>query len=509
MTETLAGLKVLASSSSSTTFYTMEPPVFVSKSSETTKELSKGGKMGAAATIQPMTHSSASMTSSPRLTAPWLLSTSLVAETQPINHPEVYIPPHISCFQPYQSHMLSNCSSKMPPISRSPPHLPLAPQSLPTSNCFHRQSATLSNTNAMQTSTCHRNVLIKPYPPDLTPIPSPHHPHRQAKEHLKQWKPVLACPQHSSPTPILSPKDLAQIEQTISHAWADSTKETYRTGLMAYHAFCDSRKIPEVQHTPASSILILSFILNLAGLYSKSAVTNYVQEVQAWHIMHGLDWVMKDEQMNALLKAAVALAPPASKHKPREPFTVEMIITIRHQLDLSMPLHAAVFACLTTTFYATAQLGEFTILRLDAFDPAMHIKPSDMRKDSDRQGRQTTNFHLPRTKAAPQGEDVYWAKQDGLSDPEDTLNNHFHVNNPPPSSPLFTYRDRPKGTLKPLTRTKFLSTVSLAAKAAGIKPLSSHGIHIGSTLKYLLHNLPLGVVKTKGRWASDAFLIYL
>lgn len=44
---------------------------------------------------------------------------------------------------------------------------------------------------------------------------------------------------------------------------------------------------------------------------------------------------------------------------------------------------------------------------------------------------------------------------------------------------------------------------------AGIKPLSGHSIRISSTLKYLLHNLPFKVVKTKGQWASDAFLIYL
>lgn len=226
--------------------------------------------------------------------------------------------------------------------------------------------------------------------------------------------------------------------------------------------------------------------------------------------MHRLNWAAKGDEVEALFKAAASLAPPTSKRKPREPFTIEMIVAIRRQLDVNIPLHAAVFACLTTTFYATARLGEFTITRLDAFDPELHIKPSNICTDVDRQGRRTTNFHLPKTKAAPQGEDVYWAKQDGPSDPEDALNNHLQVNDPPPDAPLFAYRDGHKRVLKPLTRTKFLSTISLAAKAAGIKPLSSgHSIRIGSTLEYLLRNLPFEVVKTKGRWASDAFLVYL
>ncbi|KIK74468.1 hypothetical protein PAXRUDRAFT_175626, partial [Paxillus rubicundulus Ve08.2h10] len=61
---------------------------------------------------------------------------------------------------------------------------------------------------------------------------------------------------------------------------------------------------------------------------------------------------------------------------------------------------------------------------------------------------------------------------------------------------------------KPLTK-KFLSVLAGAAKKAGIKPLHGHSIRIGSTLEYLLRNIPFDVVKVKGRWASDSFLVYL
>ena len=77
------------------------------------------------------------------------------------------------------------------------------------------------------------------------------------------------------------------------------------------------------------------------------------------------------------------------------------------------------------------------------------------------QGRCITNFHLPKTKATPQGEDINWAKQDGPSDPKHTLSNHISINSPALNSPLFTYRDGLKNLLKPLTRSKFLMTLSL------------------------------------------------
>ena len=177
----------------------------------------------------------------------------------------------------------------------------------------------------------------------------------------------------------------------MAHAWASSTKKTYGSGLLVYHVFCDSKSILEDQHTPASSILISSFLLNIAGFYSSTAITNYLQGVQAWHIIHSLDWSIKDNEIDAILKASASLAPPSSKCKPKEPYTVDIIIAIHHHLDLDLPLHAAVFACLTTTFYATAQVGEFTIQTLEAFRLEQHIKLKDMWQDKDRQGREITN----------------------------------------------------------------------------------------------------------------------
>ncbi|KIK90844.1 hypothetical protein PAXRUDRAFT_151013, partial [Paxillus rubicundulus Ve08.2h10] len=61
----------------------------------------------------------------------------------------------------------------------------------------------------------------------------------------------------------------------------------------------------------------------------------------------------------------------------------------------------------------------------------------------------------------------------------------------------------------PFTKSKFTTSLSSAAKKVGIKPLQGHGVDIDSTLKYLLCNIPFDVVKIKGCWPSDAFLVYL
>lgn len=118
-----------------------------------------------------------------------------------------------------------------------------------------------------------------------------------------------------------------------------------------------------------------------------------------------------------------------------------------------------------------------------------------------------TVLHLPQTKVNTHGEDVYWAKQHGETDLVAALTHHLQVNSPPVDAHLFSYHHN-KGH-RPLTKTKFLERMATAARSANLEPLQGHGIRIGATLEYLLRGVPFDVVKVKGRWASDAFLLYL
>jgi hypothetical protein len=187
--------------------------------------------------------------------------------------------------------------------------------------------------------------------------------------------------------------------------------------------------------------------------------------------------------------------------------TPTIISALATKFDLSKPLDAAVFACLTTTFFSVARLGEFTVPSLKAFLPHLHVKPSDVRRDQDRNGFQVTVFKLPHTKCATGGEDVFWAAQEGTYDPQAALLNHFTINNPPADQPLFAWR-HPNG-LRPLTKSEFLKRINLAAADLGLQSLKGHGIRIGATVEYLLRGVPFDVVKSIGRWSGESFLLYL
>jgi len=301
--------------------------------------------------------------------------------------------------------------------------------------------------------------------------------------------------------------DITRIQDVMCHAWAESTHETYGSGLLVFHVYCDSRSIPEEDRAPASSTLISTFIAVIAGSYSGKTITNYVFGVRAWHILHGLEWALNDVQIETLLKAAENVAPQSAKRKKRRPYTIEFMCALREQLNLNSPLDASVFSCLTTTFYCTARVGEFTVPTLSSFDPDTHVKLSNMSIERDRNNLEMRVFRIPRTKTTREGEDVSFARQNGPTDPHHAFLEHLQINDPPPGGALFAYRYK-KGH-RPLTKQKFIGRLAQAAKAAGMDPLQGHGIRIGSTLEYLLRNIPLEVVKTKGRWASDAFQLYL
>lgn len=354
------------------------------------------------------------------------------------------------------------------------------------------------------------SLICKPrnYQPHLRPTISHLRPHCAARDRLRLWIPVFSRSQIiDAPFPELTEDDLDRVITVINSSWQPSTRESYGTGLLVFHVFCDLRGISEAQRCPVDPILMLTFISCCAGSYSGKTLSNYAYAIRAWHLLHGAPWRMNFPEMKAALDGAVLLAPPSSSKPKRCPLLINILTAISNKLDLSKPLDASVHGCLTSTFFSAARLGEFTLPSLKAFDPTRHVKRSDILLRQDRHSCKVTVFHLPRTKCSIDGEDVYWAAQTGIIDPEAALANHFAINNPPHDKPLFSWR-HPQG-LRPLTKTEFLKRINLAASELGIDSLKGHGIRIGAILEYLLRGVPFDVVKSIGRWSSEAFLIYL
>ncbi|KAJ3792197.1 hypothetical protein GGU11DRAFT_693811, partial [Lentinula aff. detonsa] len=209
------------------------------------------------------------------------------------------------------------------------------------------------------------------------------------------------------------------------------TLATYAAGLLAFHVFCDSRSIPESQRAPCSSDLLSSWIATMAGHYAGTSVKNYVHGVRAWHIIHGAEWNINKAEFDTIIQGAERMQPERSRQKKRLPYTIDYITKLLDDLDPNNPLDASCQACLTTSFYCAARIGELTVPTIKDFSPHQHVTPSQLRRGSDRNGFSTRIIHIPQTKSSPHdGEDLYFSKQLGVSDPDAALNQHLALNKP-------------------------------------------------------------------------------
>ncbi|KIK93322.1 hypothetical protein PAXRUDRAFT_145336, partial [Paxillus rubicundulus Ve08.2h10] len=112
-----------------------------------------------------------------------------------------------------------------------------------------------------------------------------------ARDHLQRWLPAPPLTHnHQSSSATLQKSNTTRIKDVMAHAWAESTRESYSSGLLVFHVFCDAKSIPDSDYALASTQLIALFISSLAGQYSGSTVANYLQGVHMWHIMHCLIW---------------------------------------------------------------------------------------------------------------------------------------------------------------------------------------------------------------------------
>ncbi|KAJ7910204.1 hypothetical protein B0H13DRAFT_1615945, partial [Mycena leptocephala] len=206
-------------------------------------------------------------------------------------------------------------------------------------------------------------------------------------ERLYKWRPVVSRSDRHALSAIPE-SDLIRTTNVLSHAWADGTLETYGSGLLFFHYFCDARIIPESQRAPASSDLIATFAASAAG-----TVENYVAGVRAWHILHGISWAPNKAELDALIRGAIALQPPSSSRKKQLPYTEEIIAAILSQLNPDIPLDAATGSCLTTSFYSAARC-----------EPSLCDRSGTARtkrKRADHQKRQSTSLYLQDTIPIP------------------------------------------------------------------------------------------------------------
>ena len=336
---------------------------------------------------------------------------------------------------------------------------------------------------------------MRRYPPNLTPTPSPLCPTCPAKDRLLLWKLTEHTHRSNNTNPPLPPTNKECIREVLTEAYSNSTKAMYGTGILVFHVFCDRKGINKTQRAPCEQTPLSNFISTLIGNYLAQAIKNYTYSLQAWHIIHRIPWNVNNAELQTLFTSTAKNQPLKSTKAQRPPCTIEDLVAIHKNLNPRDPFDTTVLACRTTTFWLVAQLGELTIPKLNAFNPKIHVKYSNLNQNvMDRHGNKVTTIFIPWTKALKsQGEELNWAAQALTgADLEEAMRNHLNINQFDNNSHLFQHHW--KGTSRPMSKSIFLTQIRKALMAAKRKPIAGHSLRIGGTLEYLLRGIDFPVV---------------
>ena len=177
-----------------------------------------------------------------------------------------------------------------------------------------------------------------------------------------------------------------------------------------------------------------------------------------------------------MLHAADKLTPATLRRKRCLPYTPAFISAIKQKLNLDILLDAVVYTCLTKCFYTLARLGEFTVCTQTSFKHNKHIITLNLSYKQDRNNLKVTVLHLPSTKvASSEGEDVYRVK-------------HTHC---------------------PLTKTKFLEKGEQGCTSSRSQTIAGTWHQNRINTQVPAGGIPFNMMKAKGHWAGDSFLLYL
>jgi hypothetical protein len=267
---------------------------------------------------------------------------------------------------------------------------------------------------------------------------------------------------------------------------------------------CNRDKVPVTLRLPASESLLCAFAADSAGRKAGNTIKGDIAALRSWHIKNNVPW-LGALRLSYVLRGAKNLTPAGSTKPPRPPITADMLSLLRNNLSLSEPMDAAVLCMATAAFSGQIRLGELLPDSQANFEPAHFPHLSDVYSPNAQGSRK---IHLPKTKTAGlKGEDIILCRQHIDTDPIAAFENHCTVNKLT-STDLLASFTLPTGERETLTKRKFLSRCNQIWTAHGLPRFTGHSFRIGGTTHLLLCRVPPDVVKSLGRWSSDAFLRY-
>ena len=285
---------------------------------------------------------------------------------------------------------------------------------------------------------------------------------------------------------------------------ASSTRRVYLSAQRRYVSFCrqDGHVDASGAPLPADERSLMRFATSLSDSLRHSSIKVYLSAVRSLHIDQGLpDPLVNCLQLQRLLRGIKRVQ--GSSLTKRLPVTIDILRVIQGSLDLSSRDHVMLWAACCLGFFGFLRAGEFT--SSCPFDPSIHLTVSDVQADT---LVNPTCFKIcikcSKTDPFRRGCDIYVGRGSGSICPVAAIGNFLALRGGAPG-PLFCYADG-----RPLSRQQLSSSVQSILHSAGYTgSYSGHSFRIGAATTAATRGVPDHLIRTLGRWSSDAYQLYI
>lgn len=192
----------------------------------------------------------------------------------------------------------------------------------------------------------------------------------------------------------------------------------------------------------------------------------------------------------------------------RLPITPAILLKTRSIWDQSGTSKDAVmlWAVATMCFFGFIRSGELTVPSMSSFDPTRHLAWGDVSIDN-RESPKMMKIYLKRSKTdqSGRGVEVFVGCTDGFLCPLAATLSYILERSTSPG-PFFQYSD-----CHPLLKSKFVTEVRKALQVSGLpyQYFAGHSFRIGVATSAAIAGLEDSLIRTLGRWNSDAFQLYI
>ena len=282
---------------------------------------------------------------------------------------------------------------------------------------------------------------------------------------------------------------------------ATNTRATYNSGTKAFINFCLHYRQFTTHHSilPASEDTLLLFATYLSQRVTPSTIKVYLCAVRNLHIESGLPNPMDQlYRLPHLLRGIKRLY--SQEKRTRLPITPSILLSFRTLLNLQWHDHIMLWTAMLVAFFAFLRSAELVALTVGDISTCTSSIPSPLptyilsirasKTDPFRRGCQI--------RLAPSGHPLLC--------PAKALMDYLHRTRLSQSSTLFVWAS---GTT--LCRATLSNCIKWLATSTGINEhlYSTHSFRIGAATTASAAGMPDSLIKSMGRWSSDAYHAYI